>query len=118
MQIEVRGDHSLMQRIIREHVERRLRFAVGRFDGRVRRIECAIVDANGRRGGVDKATSLTVHLKSGDVVRGEAIDADFCASVDRAIARVTRSVVRVLSRSRTLRRNASGPKYPEGILAG
>lgn len=80
------------------HVERRLRFALGRFAGRVQAVSVRLTDDNGPRGGVDKACRLRVHLRGAGLVRVEELDSDLYAAVDRAVARLARGVARALQR--------------------
>lgn len=100
MQVDIRGNHSLMLQIVREHLERKMRFALGRFGSQIVKTRCEVDDANGPRGGVDKVSRLSVLLRNGETVRAEAIDTDFFTSIDRAAARLARSVERTLSRQR------------------
>lgn len=104
MHIDIRGNNSLMLQVVRQHVEKRVRLGLGRFAQQITRTLCEIEDANGPRGGVDKVCRVTVHLRSGETVRAEAIHEDFFASVDTAADRLTRSLVRLLSRRRDLAR--------------
>lgn len=80
------------------HVERRLRFALSRFAGRVQAVSVRLTDDNGPRGGVDKACRLRVHLRGAGLVRVEELDSDLYAAVDRAVARLARGVSRALQR--------------------
>jgi putative sigma-54 modulation protein len=100
MTIEIRGNHSLMLQIVREHVEKRLRFALARFGTEIVRTRCEIDDVNGPRSGVDKNCRITVELRSGETLRGEATTDDFFASVDRSVDRIARNVARSIDRRR------------------
>ena len=87
------------------HVERRLRFALSRFSGRIRRVDVFLADENGPRGGIDKTCRIVVRLRdSGDVV-AEVSDIDWVIAVDRATTRIGHSTGRELSRQRASRRS-------------
>src|SRR4051812_12636710 len=47
---------------ILEEAERRLQFALGRFAGRIRRVDARLADVNGPRGGVDQVWQVIVRL--------------------------------------------------------
>lgn len=116
MNVNIRGNHSLMLQIVREHVEKRLRFALGRFGPEILRTRCEIDDVNGPRGGNDKSCRIAVELKSGETVRAEATDADFFTSVDRAAERAERGVARFIARRRDRSRQPAELKPLEGTL--
>jgi putative sigma-54 modulation protein len=86
------------------HVERRLRFALARFSGRIRRANVFLADQNGPRGGVDKTCRIVVRLSEGGDVVAEVSDVDWVIAVDRAATRVGHSTSRELARRRAGRR--------------
>lgn len=106
MRIEVRGRNLAETTGLQHHVERRLRFALGRFAGAVGRVTVRVEDLNGPRGGVDKRCRLVVALTP----RGELIiedeDADVRALLDRSAERAGRAVERRLGRRRRGRHGA------------
>jgi hypothetical protein len=105
MRIEVRGRH-LQTADPQRQVERRLRFALGRFSGAVGRVTVRVEDINGPRRGVDKRCRVVVALAP----RGELIiedeDADVRALRDRSAERAGRAVERRLGRCRGVRQSA------------
>ena len=98
MLIEVSNRNVTLDEKLREWVERRLQFALGRFASRIRRVSVVFSDINGIRGGVDKKCRLRVVL----IPDGEVIVEDTDASVESVIAmiseRAARSVARKLER--------------------
>lgn len=88
---------------LRAYGERRLAFALGRFQGRVRSVRLAFDDLNGPRGGVDKRVQVVVRLTGTREVRIEQSDRDLYAAIDRAGDRVHRAVSRELARRRIAR---------------
>ena len=99
MQLDIRGRRLALTPAMVDHVARRIRFALGRFDGRVRRVTARIGDVNGPRGGIDKRCRLHVDL-GGRPVTIDELDADLYAAVDRAAERAGRAVQRTLARLR------------------
>lgn len=86
------------------HVERRLRFALTRFSGRIGRVSVFLADQNGPRGGIDKTCRIVVRLRAGGDVVAEVSDVDWEVAVDRATTRIGHTTGRELSRRRSVRR--------------
>ena len=80
----------------RELLERRLSFALSRFDARIRGTSVVFEDINGPRGGIDKSCRITVNLnRARDVVicgRDSNIAKCIAHSADRAGRAVARAV--------------------------
>ncbi len=100
MRIEIRGREVGVTAALTEHVERRLRFALGRFATKVRRATVRLSDANGPRGGVDKLCRIAVTMPRFQPMVIEDTASDLYAAIDRASDRASRVVERQLSRSR------------------
>ncbi len=104
MNLEIRGRNLTVSAPLREHCEKRLHFALGRFSEQVARVSVRLVDQNGPRGGVDKSCQLTVHLRKARSIHIESVNDSFFAAVAEAADRAGHAVARALSRSRpTLR---------------
>lgn len=86
------------------HVERRLRFALTRFSGRIGRVNVFLADQNGPRGGIDKTCRIVVRLNDGGDVVAEVSDVNWEVAVDRATTRIGHSTGRELARRRAGRR--------------
>lgn len=108
MQIDIHARGFPLTEALREHVRRRLRFALGTMSGRLRRLSVRMADENGPRGGVDKRCALRVSLPGQPPVIVEQLDADLYAAVDRAADRLGRSVARRLARAAHDRRCGVG----------
>jgi len=108
MRLEIRSRGIEVTAAMRDHLARRLGFALGRFGDRVTRVTARMADANGPRGGVDKQVRLSVGVRAGGNVVVEDADADLYAAIDRGAERAGRAVARVLDRERTLRTAAGG----------
>lgn len=102
---------------LREHVERRLRFAFDHSGQRIRRVLVRLSDVNGPRGGRDKRCQLQLSLEQSPAVIIEETQSDLYAAVDRAVGRAAVSVARRFSRKRAHRRDGSAPEK-SGIVGG
>ena len=92
----------------REHIDRRLSFALGRFAGRFGRVRVRLEDDNGPKGGEDKRCRISVEIKGAEDVVVEEIDADARAAVARAADRVGRTIARRLDKVVSARRGRGG----------
>lgn len=98
MRLTIRAHRLRITDSVREHAERRLLFALGRYRDAVTRVEIRLIDVNGPRGGIDKRCTIFVALRrAGEIVLDER-DTDLRAVVDRAADRAGRAVSRRLHR--------------------
>lgn len=93
---------------LREHVARRLDFAVGRFAPRVERIVVRVSDPNGPERGPDRRCRMVARLSPASSVVVEATDSDAYAAVSQAAIRLDEGLARALRASRARRRRAAG----------
>jgi len=96
MRVSVRGKRIEVGPELREEVERRLYFALGRFADVIREVRVQLTDLNGPRGEVDKKSRIVVLLKPAEQVLAEATDVTVMAAVDRTCYRVKRLVGRAV----------------------
>lgn len=90
------------------YIDRRLRFALGRFSGEITHARVRLSDTNGPRGGVDKHVKIQVTgPRLGHLVI-EDCDSDVLTAIDRAADRAGRTVGRHLQRNHLLGRAAEG----------
>jgi ribosomal subunit interface protein len=115
MAFELRVRNGEITLELREHVERRLGFALGRFGGRVGRVTVSLEDLNGPRGGLDQHCRIEVGLVPSGKVMAEATGVEVIAAVNRAAERIARRVRNDLERRRVTRRRCSTgrPGRPE-----
>ena len=105
MSISFVDRNKMLNREIRELAERRLLFALTRFDSRIAKVELVITDENGPRGGVDKVCRITVRLlRAGDVSITDR-DADLARCISRIAERAGRAVSRSIERSQQFDRS-------------
>jgi putative sigma-54 modulation protein len=99
MQLDIRGRNLRLTPALLDHVDRRIRFTLGRFAARLRRVAVRLGDVNGPRGGVDKRCWIHLDLV-GKVLTTEAVDADLYVAIDRASERAGRATERAIARLR------------------
>lgn len=85
---------------LREHVEKRLAYALSHGDGSITRLSVRLSDINGPRGGDDKRCLIEARLKQAPAVVIEDVEADLYVAIDRAAERAGRTLARRLARQR------------------
>jgi ribosomal subunit interface protein len=98
VKIQIRERNVEISDDLRSHVERRLGFELARFGQRIARVIVRFSDTRGSDG-TDQRCQIHVGLRSRSA-RIEETNADPFVALDRAAARLRRSVVRVLERER------------------
>lgn len=94
---------------LREHLLRRLRFALTRDSQAIQRVTVRLGDTNGPRGGRDKFCRIQINFAGGGPVLIEEIGTDLYATIDRAAERTGRNVARHVDRKHDdLRRTQPG----------
>jgi ribosomal subunit interface protein len=101
MRIEVTGQGMTVRPGLKEHVERRLAFALGRFEDRIDSVTVRLEDLNGPKGGVDKQCKIVVQIRKLPTVIVEQTAEDMYAAVDQAADRVGRAVTKKLEKARS-----------------
>lgn len=99
MQIDIQARGFVLTEALRQHCERRLRFAVGAGGSRLRRITVRLTDVNGPRGGVDKRCTIRATLPGCPPIFIGQVEADVYTAVDRAAERAARALSRQIKRS-------------------
>lgn len=100
MQLEMRGVNYELNDELKVHIERRMRFALGRFAARIGRLTVRLTDVNGLRGGIDKHCRITVDLAPRGTVMIEGAGDDPFALIADAAKRACRAVRKDLERRR------------------
>jgi len=105
MQVDIQARHFSLTEALRNHAERRLRFALTCFDDHIQRVVIRLSDINGPKGGVDKHCHLQVVLSGLHDVVIEDTEADMYVAINRATDRAGRTVERRIGRQQTLLRH-------------
>lgn len=100
MLLELHARGVALDNGLRDHIDRRLSFALSRFGGRVNKASVYLADTNGPKGGIDKSCQIVVRLRGLGEVVAEVADAEWPAAVDRAANRIGHNVSRELDRKR------------------
>lgn len=100
MRFQIRGTNIGVGSPLRSQVEKRLQFALGRFEPRIRQITVDLADINGPRGGIDKSCRIAVHLNRGKTVRLGLTGAELIPLVDCAADHIGQAIRRTLDRRR------------------
>src|SRR5690242_487729 len=100
MQLEMRGVNFELDDKLTDHIERRLRFALGRFAARIDRLTVHLSDVNGPRGGIDKRCRIAVALVPRGRVMVEGLGDDPFTLVTDTAKRARRAVRRTIERRR------------------
>ena len=98
MDLQIRAKNFRLHDADRKEMERRLRFALTRFDKRIFQVTAGLADLNGPRGGTDKQCRLVVRLARSRKVTVEETHANASAAVALAANRAGRAVGRELER--------------------
>ncbi len=109
MQIDIQARNFSLTDALRNHAERRLRFALTCCDEHIQRVVMRLSDINGPRGGADKRCHLQVVLAGLPDVVIEDIEADLYVAIDRATDRAGRTLVRRIERQQSLLRQGRSP---------
>ena len=105
MKLIITGKKVNLSEALREHIERRVYFALSRFSPRISRVSVTVEDVNGPRGGIDKRCQILVKLDRMEELKVETTDAEIHDAVAAAADRVGRAVQRQLDRRRTVSRS-------------
>jgi hypothetical protein len=101
--MDIRGINYQLDDELKNHIERRLSFAVGRFAARVQKLTVRMTDINGPRGGIDKHCRIAIDLfPRGTVMLEDRGENPFVLVTDMA-KRAGRTVRRELERRRRRR---------------
>lgn len=75
-------------------IERRMRFALGRFEEHVKTVRVTLEDVNGPKGGLDKRCMLRVEARDVEPIMIEERDSRFAAAITRAAERAHRAMTK------------------------
>jgi hypothetical protein len=96
---------------LRNRIDCRMRFALGKFGDRIGRIVVFLRDLNGPKGGIDKSVRVLTRIDGIGLVVAMVVDCDWNVAVDRASHQIGQNVARALIRQR--QRRAAGIRSPD-----
>ncbi len=100
MNIDIQARNFPLTDALRQHIDRRLGFALSSRDDAIQRIRVLLSDINGPRGGADKCCHIQVVIPRLPDVVIEDTEVDLYTAIDRAAERAGRTVGRRLNRQR------------------
>ena len=98
MRIEVQTKGTIVTGGVREHIERRIRFDLSRFQPETNQLNVYLNNVNGPRGGKYKQCLVRVRFSGLPDVVVEDTESDLYRAIDRAVGRTARVVSRRLQR--------------------
>ena len=100
MRFSVSGDRIKVTTGLREYIDRRLYFALGRFGPAIDHVSVRVGDINGPRGGVDKRCQILIKLRASgsNPIAIDDNDEDLRAAIARTSDRAGRAVARAIER--------------------
>lgn len=118
MKITIKAHQLQLDQETSTSMERRLRFALGRFGSSINRVNVRLTDLNGLKGGIDKECLIVVKLRKGGevVVQGSGKDCsetlNYCAdrigrAVDRELTRYRKAPIRKMRRKQNVEKEVS-----------
>lgn len=118
MQIEIQARDFELTHALREHIQRRLAFALSTRQQHIQHIQVRLSDINGPRGGSDKCCQIQMVIPQQSNVVIEDTETDMYVAIDRAASRASRTLDRRLTRLRDISRgryNQSSLSMQENI---
>ena len=109
MQIQIHADDFDLTEGLRDHVAKRLAYALNHTRDIVVRIVVRLSDVNGPRGGVDKRCGIEVRLKGASAIAIDDTQADLYVAIDRAAERTGRTLDRRIARRHQLATRRARP---------
>lgn len=105
MQVDIQARGFTLTDALRQHCERRLRFALGPTSSRLRSTSVRLSDINGPRGGVDMRCVIHASAQGASPVVISHVESDIYVAIDRAADRLARTLTRRVQRNLRVRRD-------------
>lgn len=100
MQIDIQSRGFALTGALRQHIERRVLFALGWADYQVRKVDVRLSDLNGPRGGEDKRCQIQIVAAGIPEILIQDVETDVYVAIDRAADRAGRALARRLEKLR------------------
>jgi putative sigma-54 modulation protein len=108
----VRSTGTIDLKMLRAYAQRRLAFALRRFQDRSHHATVRVIDVNGPKRGIDSRCVITLQLRSGRRIDAEAMTAWPYASVTLAAKRLNAAVRREHEKAQLLMRRPRRNRVP------
>jgi ribosome-associated translation inhibitor RaiA len=102
----LRGSPASRPKDLPDHVERRLQFALARFETWIDKAVVFLQDTNGTKGGIDKVCRVLVKTRGCGMITAAAADTTWVAAVDRATTKIGETVSQQIDRRRQKHRSS------------
>lgn len=112
MDVEIRFLHIEPSDALRDHIERRVGFALRRFSDRIRSVTVRVVDLNGPRGGIDKECRIEVKAVAKGRLHVRARRPDAYDAIGEAAACLDEACGRLFERHAASRLGRGGEGQP------
>jgi ribosomal subunit interface protein len=100
MKIDMQARHFSLSKALRNHIKRRLGFALSAGNDHIQRVLVSLSEANGPRGCADKCCKIQLVLPRIPNIVVEDTEANLYVAIDRAANRAGRTLRRRLTRHR------------------
>ena len=117
MQIDIQARQIPLDRSLKGYTQRRIRFALTRFDERIQRVSMWLSDVNGPKGGRDKHCRLQLALAGNTSIVIEDIHEILSVAINRAIERAGHSLVRKLDRQQSRLQRSRNVMFESSVSA-
>ena len=99
MRLKIVSRSLHLSEAIRDRLERRAQFALGRFAAVIRTVQVSLLDENGPRGGIDKRCRVLVSPRRGRPIIVEGRGDQLQPLVDHTLERAGRTLARAVKRT-------------------
>ncbi|QDT43615.1 Sigma 54 modulation protein / S30EA ribosomal protein [Gimesia alba] len=103
MTITFTDRNQLLTHQLKQLCERRLEYALSRFQSMIKSIEFSVSDLNGPRGGIDKACRVRIRHRTGHVIVNHKHE-DLAVCISKIAEKASRALSRKRSRSQKFNR--------------
>jgi ribosome-associated translation inhibitor RaiA len=100
MRLTIQARHVVLTDALKEHIKRRLDFALGTRYDQIQRINVTLSDINGPRGGRDKRCQMLINIAGQPDIMINDVQVVLSDAIDRAASRASRTVTKRISRQR------------------
>lgn len=101
MELHVNGKGMSLSSEIRARVQRRIGFALGRFESRIARVVVQLTELDGPGGGFDQRCSVRLSMRPRGELRIDVSDSVLESAVQRAMERAARRVASYIESQQT-----------------